>query len=749
MKPIIRVLLVAIFCVCTANAIGHAQTDAEAILSEMIKARGGPEKMSDVKTSVAKGKMIMVAQGGVPGEITVTSSYPDRVLIEMAIVGVVITQGYDGQIAWVNNPLTGGYQELPPAEAEGMKRDAIGYETLLVPERYGIEYHYRGKETADSGEFHVLEQVYADGTTTTMFIDTESYLLYKTRVDKGSPVQPLVEETFFSDYRDVDGITQAHQTSLFINGQEAVRYLFDQITFNVAVDPAVFQSAAKRFSHEELIADARQLVSIIEQTHPDPYLRMGGKIAFHRHAQQILNAIPAEGMTANEFTALLCPFVAAIKDSHTEIYAYHNVNVVAPGGIPLKFGVVGQSLYVSAVPGDHYLGLLGAILISIEDVPIDVLGQRLRRIKPIDNEYNLLWYFTTTYLWYGPYLKDLLPEWPDAGRLRVKLQLATGETSEVVFDLPMNITSMIGSKSKLVLPSPDESGFVYDFLDSDKHTAYLRIDHMKHYRESFEARNSLGLDSMSQEKLDSIPSVTEFFRSMVKDMKKAGTGAIIVDLRHNIGGDALMADILMYFLHGKSATLDTRWDNVTRLSSIYLGARKSVTLEDLNKERDVPWMEGDYDFSEDYSDDILGDTSALEEGLRHTSTFYQEWQSGEFEGYYCPEKVIVLTRPNIFSAGFGIAVRFYRTDAVLVGTPSGQAPNSGGNAVKWRLDNTGLTGRVSQSYALNFPDESELSRVLPVHYPLTYELLARYNFDPHAEVLYALDLLPEFGEDKR
>jgi hypothetical protein len=32
---------------------------------------------------------------------------------------------------------------------------------------------------------------------------------------------------------------------------------------------------------------------------------------------------------------------------------------------------------------------------------------------------------------------------------------------------------------------------------------------------------------------------------------------------------------------------------------------------------------------------------------------------------------------------------------------------------------------------------------LPVHYPLTYEKLASYEFDPNVEYLYALELLSE------
>ena len=50
---------------------------------------------------------------------------------------------------------------------------------------------------------------------------------------------------------------------------------------------------------------------------------------------------------------------------------------------------------------------------------------------------------------------------------------------------------------------------------------------------------------------------------------------------------------------------------------------------------------------------------------------------------------------------------------------------------------------MSGTYYNTFPDDPEVGRVLPVHYPLTYETLAAYDFDPNAEYLYALELLPE------
>jgi hypothetical protein len=46
----------------------------------------------------------------------------------------------------------------------------------------------------------------------------------------------------------------------------------------------------------------------------------------------------------------------------------------------------------------------------------------------------------------------------------------------------------------------------------------------------------------------------------------------------------------------------------------------------------------------------------------------------------------------------------------------------------------------------DFPNDPEMGCVLPMHYLLTYERLASYGFDPNAEFLYALELLPQLDE---
>jgi hypothetical protein len=520
-------------------------------------------------------------------------------------------------------------------------------------------------------------------------------------------------------------------------------------TIATAVAPTTRPGA---YSQEQLIEDARQLAEFIENTHPDPYIRGGGRIAFHRRLQRLLEAIPTEGMTRDEFIRLLRPFIGGVGDSHTDIWSDYGVSDNTPGGVPLRFDVVAQSLYVAGVPQGVDKDLVGAILISVEGVPLAELVKRQERLRA-ENEYHALDILVFESLWYRPFMQDLLPEWQDTSQVTVDLQLSTGEIQSLSFDLPQMMTSLHTPATKVTLPSGDEAGLAYSFYDAERRIAYLRVAHMKVYRERCER------DPNSKANCSAIPSATETFKDLVIDMEAAGSEALIIDLRDNEGGDSSMAEILIYYLFGKdtilsviTASLAEGGGDIRRVSRLYLESM-GMTLEQLNQGRAVPLRVGDYDFSFDFTDHVekfqalIPQRPALyEQHIREMPTFYAEYEAGTYAGHYTPNKIVVLVTPGTFSAGSTMMRLLYLSGAILVGTPSGQAANCFGNGKKWHLNHTGIEGTVSSTYYVDFPSDPEMGRVLPVHYPLTYEQLASYGFDRNAEFLYALELLPQLGQ---
>jgi hypothetical protein len=518
-----------------------------------------------------------------------------------------------------------------------------------------------------------------------------------------------------------------------------------------AASPAPTAARATRpgaLSREQLLQDARQLARIIEDTHPDPYLNGGGRLAFHRRLHRVLNAIPDEGMTRDEFYRLVRPFVAAVGDMHTGFLGGYKTDADRPGGVPLRLSVVEQLLVVRGVERgrEEYLG---AKLLSVEGVPVAELAARQRQLQGVDNQYHALQLLAERSLAFRPYMQDLLPEWKDPRQVRVELKRQDGTVNAVVLREPGANPVEVNPPSRVSLPQPDDSGFRTAFLEdpsSGREVAYIRFAHMGGYRETREQRQPL-VSVITRPR-----SATAAFRTLVGDMKARGTDTLILDVRDNHGGNSLISEMLVYFLYGRDALLKMAGVGTGeiapfRYSRLYFEDRPDESLAEINKDRAVPLVEGDYDFSWSFVDGrpiarLLGPEREppIVRFVRLSPTFREEFDAGTYAGHYAPRRVIVLCNAGTMSAGFSVVSEFDHFGALTVGTPSSQAPNSYGAAAVFTLTHTGLRGMVPMVSATHFADDSSKARVLPLDYPMTYERLASYRFDPNAEYLYALTL---------
>ena len=148
MKRVALLSTVTLCLMCAITTSVFAQMDAENLLTKMVEANGGKDRLSEISTSVMVGTVIFVSQGDASGDLKITNSYPSMICNEMKFSdGTSITQGYDGNMAWLDYPAAGGLQELFDDDRENMRRSALGINAYLNPEDYGIKYTYRGKDT--------------------------------------------------------------------------------------------------------------------------------------------------------------------------------------------------------------------------------------------------------------------------------------------------------------------------------------------------------------------------------------------------------------------------------------------------------------------------------------------------------------------------------------------------------------------------------------------------------------------------
>jgi hypothetical protein len=523
-----------------------------------------------------------------------------------------------------------------------------------------------------------------------------------------------------------------------------------------------------RLSQEALRADIRQLARFIEETHPDPYSRAGGRIAFHRRVDELLRSVPTEGMTVEGFFRYVRPLVASLRDGHTHIRA-PTAPAAAQAPLPLEFEAVEERLYVSRVHQTELRPLLGATLVGVEGVSFAELATRMEAARGADNRYHNLSHLADA-LRSPSGLGDLLERQGLAGPVRFELRKPDGTRVTVPVEAVSGTPGQpLAPPSRLAVPEPNAADLAWSFLNPDKSVAYLRIDSMGRYREAFEVWRSTGftmplgdhLTSVARaaghpeltgvdERIAVIPAATDTFRELFAAMRRERTATLIVDLRRNRGGNSMIGNVLGYFLYPVDRLVSTETGfQVPRYSAQYFQSHEADSLEKVRARSGLALEPGDLDFSEERAwreRQRNGLTPERREQLRkeflegaeRSPTFAQEVRSGQFSAAWSP-RVVVLTSARTYSAGFDLVALLRAHGARVVGVPSAQAGNCFIDTAPYQLERSGLSGSISFKYSLLFPEDPVNGELLRPDRELRYEELAALEFDPHASVLLALE----------
>ena len=242
MKKAVTLAFAGSLMLAAIAAAGEAQT-AKQILDKMVQAQGGRAALLAIKDTTISGTIDMV-QFGMSGGITMCMKEPDKLRIDIDIMGAVISQSFDGEKAWMVNPQAGGAQEMDAKQTADFRRQALGNDSELNPEKYGITYTLKPKEKIQDKDYLVLEQTYKDGEKVTLYIDPATYLLYKSRGKSTDQNGAAVDsETIMSDYRPENGLMVAHAMSVVQGGGEFMRMAFTKIAYNSGVEDAYFKIA--------------------------------------------------------------------------------------------------------------------------------------------------------------------------------------------------------------------------------------------------------------------------------------------------------------------------------------------------------------------------------------------------------------------------------------------------------------------------------------------------------------------------
>ena len=241
MKKIFSLSLLSFVLLSLMISPGLSQK-APDILEKMIEAQGGKKLLESIKDTTLSGSTEMI-QMAMEGSMIMYQKEPNKMRVDVEMMGMVFTMAYDGETAWTTNLETGNAEELPEKAAEEFKREAFGNEALLHPEKLGITYASKGKEKIEDKEYFVLEQNFSDGHKMTHYVDSETYLTYKTKTTTFDPLTGLeVEaEVLTTDYKKVDGVVIPHSITTFQDQEEFMIMTIIEVKLNTGLEDSMFK----------------------------------------------------------------------------------------------------------------------------------------------------------------------------------------------------------------------------------------------------------------------------------------------------------------------------------------------------------------------------------------------------------------------------------------------------------------------------------------------------------------------------
>jgi outer membrane lipoprotein-sorting protein len=242
MKRIYSLCLLGLILLSLATSPGFSQKAAD-ILEKMIEAQGGRKVLEGIKDTTLSGSAEAM---GVSVTITMYKKEPNKIRYDAEAAGIAMTYAFDGEIAWKIDMGSPTPTEQTGKDAADAKREAQGYAAILHPEKYGITYILKGKEKIEGKDYFVLEQTIPGDIKTAQYVDTETYLVYKIESSylnrKGVAAK---DETFMSDYKEVDGVMIAYSLTIPFEGEEPMKFIITKVSFNTGLDDSLFKMSKK------------------------------------------------------------------------------------------------------------------------------------------------------------------------------------------------------------------------------------------------------------------------------------------------------------------------------------------------------------------------------------------------------------------------------------------------------------------------------------------------------------------------
>lgn len=223
-----------------SQAASASLPTADQVLDKYVQAIGGRAAWEKLHSRTSLGT-IEIPTMNLSGTVMVHEKAPNSMLLVVILSGNSFRQGFDGTVAWSDDPQN-GVQVKSGQELTETVRDADFYHPIDMKKIYA-HLAVTGSDTIAGEAVWVMEATTADGATDKIYFEKGSGLIRRVEGQHHSPqgTTKFVED--IEDYQEIDGVKLPY-TVKQSSGDSIFTIHFGQVQHNVALDNAEFSKPA-------------------------------------------------------------------------------------------------------------------------------------------------------------------------------------------------------------------------------------------------------------------------------------------------------------------------------------------------------------------------------------------------------------------------------------------------------------------------------------------------------------------------
>jgi outer membrane lipoprotein-sorting protein len=230
--------------ICVAPVSLSAQTTSQ-ILAKVYVARGGLTRIRALRSERIAGTISFGSEAS--GPFTVELKRPMKMHMTLAVQNQTMIRVFDGTQGWANNPFAGKLNPdaMPEEDLKNISEEADFDGPLVDYQKKSNKVELVGKDKVEDKDVWRVRLTTKNGDVRYYLFDAKTFLLLKWEGKRRAEGKEYPIESYFHDYRDVEGLKFAFEIDSGSSATDLTQKLvIDKIELNVSFPDTDFAKPA-------------------------------------------------------------------------------------------------------------------------------------------------------------------------------------------------------------------------------------------------------------------------------------------------------------------------------------------------------------------------------------------------------------------------------------------------------------------------------------------------------------------------